>query len=473
MTSQRLQKRPLVALCFGWFMVIIDATIVNVALPKLGREFDASVSGLQWVVDAYTVAFAGLLLSAGLLGDRLGGKRVFQCGLALFGVASAACGFSPSLPFLIGTRVVQGIGAALLVPSSLTLLQASYEDRATRARAIGIWAMVGGIASGSGPLLGGVLAQALGWRWIFFVNVPAAVVGMLLTARYVPAGQRPSGHGRVDLAGQVTGIVALVAITVGMVQAGRTGWDSPVTLAAFGVFAAAVAAFVLAESRAADPMLPLSLFRSRPLSAATVVGALMNLAFYGQLLVLTLYFQDVRKYPVLLAGFALLPQTGVIAVGSWLGGRLTSRVGPRIPMGIGMAVGAAGFFGLTSVTATRPYAAMVAPMAAAGFGISFTMPAATAAVIEGAPEGRTGIASGALNASRQVGGAIGVALLGSLVASGGTFATGFRTAMIAGGATYAAGVLLSLLVSPQTAERGSREQPARGEARQAGTARTR
>ncbi len=455
-------KRPLVALCFGWFMVIVDATIVTVALPKLQRGLGASVSGLQWVVDGYTVTFAGLLLSAGLAGDRWGAKRIFQYGLALFVAASVACGLSPNLPVLIGARVVQGIGAALLVPSSLTLLQASYDDRRTRARAIGVWAMVGGLASASGPLIGGVLAQTLGWRWLFFVNLPAGAVGMALTARFVAAEPQRVPGGRADLTGQASGILALVAITVGMIEAGRSGWGSAAALAGFAGFAGAAAAFVVTEARAADPMLPLSIFRVRSLSAATAVGALMNLGFYGQLFVLTLYLQDVRKQSALLAGLALLPQTGVVALGSWLGGVVTSRIGPRLPMIIGMAVGAAGFFAFTIADAAIPFAVIVAPMAAVGFGISFAMPAATAAVVESAPPGRTGVASGTLNASRQVGGAIGIALLGAFVAGRTGFVAGLRTAMVVAGVAYAAGALVAMLVTPQAA--GHDERPAPVEA---------
>jgi MFS transporter, DHA2 family, methylenomycin A resistance protein len=440
--------RPLVAICFGWFMVIVDATIVNVALPKLGAELSASVSGLQWVVDGYTVVFAGLLLSAGSLGDRLGGKRVFQSGLALFIVASAACGFAPTLPLLISARVVQGLGAALLVPSSLALLQASYDDRGTRARAIGIWAMVGGFASGSGPLLGGILAYGLGWRWIFFVNVPLGIIGMLLTARWVHAGRHGQGVGeRLDLTGQITGIVALLSITVGMIEAGRIGWTTPVALAGFVVFVLAAVAFLAAESHVRAPMIPLSLFRNRELSAATAIGCLMNLGFYGLLFVITLYFQQVRNDSALITGLALLPQTGVIAFGSWLGGRITARGGPRIPMIVGMAAGAVGFFTLTVIGKSTPYWEMVLPMAATGLGISFTMPAATAAVIEGAPPERTGVASGTLNASRQVGGAIGIALLGAFVAGGSSsFVPGLRIALVIAGGTYALGAALALTV---------------------------
>ena len=454
-TETEFAWRPLIAICFGWFMVIVDATIVNIALPRLGGDLGASVSGLQWVVDGYTVVFAGLLLSAGWLGDRLGGKRVFQGGLGLFIAASAACGLAPSLGVLIAARVVQGAGAALLVPASLSLLQASYHDRGSRARAIGAWAMVGGFAAGSGPLLGGLLTYGLGWRWIFFVNVPFGVLGIVLAASWVHAGRRgrhgagggAGGGERPDMPGQFTGMIALLSVTAAMVQAGRSGWTSPVTLAGFAISVLAAVAFVVAEHRVTTPMVPPSLFRSRELSAATAVGGLMNLGFYGQLFVLTLYFQQVRGDSPLLTGLALLPQTGVIAIGSALGGRVTGRSGPRVPMITGMTVGAAGFLALIIVSRSIPYWALVLPMAATGFGISFTMPAATAAVVEAAPSGRTGVASGTLNASRQVGGAIGIALLGTFVADGtARFVPGMRISLIIAAAAFALAAALALTV---------------------------
>ena len=459
-TETRFAWRPLIAICFGWFMVIVDATIVNIALPQLGRELGASVSGLQWVVDGYTVVFAGLLLSAGWLGDRLGGKRVFQGGLGLFIAASVACGLAPSMGVLVGARVVQGAGTALLVPASLSLLQVGYHDRRSRARAIGTWAMVGGFAAGSGPLLGGILTYSLGWRWIFFVNVPFGVLGIVLAGRWVRAGrhgQRGTGSGeRLDVPGQLAGMIALLSVTAAMVQAGRSGWTSPLTLAGFAIFAVAAAAFAVTERRVTTPMVPPSLFRSRALAAATAVGGLMNLGFYGQLFVLTLYFQQVRGDSPLLTGLALLPQTGVIALGSALGGRVTGRSGPRIPMITGMTAGAAGFVALIIVSRSIPYWAIVLPMAATGFGISFTMPAATAAVVEAAPPGRTGVATGTLNASRQVGGAIGIALLGTFVAGGTAgFVPGMHISLAVAAAAFALAAGLALTVPrPRPEARG-------------------
>jgi MFS transporter, DHA2 family, methylenomycin A resistance protein len=446
----------LAALCLGWFIVIVDATIVNVALPTLAHELPASITDLQWVVDGYTVTFAGLLLSGGVLADRFGARRAYAGGLVLFCAASAACALAPGLAVLITARVAQGVGSALLVPACLALIQASYHDRDTRSWAIGIWATVGGLAGGSGPLFGGVLTDAFGWRALFWVNVPVGVVTLLLTRRYVSAGDRPEPRADdrrgLDLTGQAAGGVALLGLTAGAVEAGRGGWTAALPLSLLAIGVAGAIAFVLVERRVRRPMLPLSIFSHRELSAATAIGFAMNFSFYGLLFVEAIVLERRYGFSPLLTGLALLPQTGVIAVGSWLGGRATTRIGARIPMAVGMAVGAAGFLGLCVIGPHTPYVALVVPMLAAGFGISFCMPAATSAVVEAAPEGRAGIASGALNASRQVGGALGIALLGAFIASAGGGSsldhviTGARIAFLIAAATYLAGLVLALSI---------------------------
>jgi DHA2 family methylenomycin A resistance protein-like MFS transporter len=446
----------LAALCLGWFVVIVDATIVNVALPTLARALPASITDLQWVVDGYTVTFAGLLLSGGVLADRFGARRVYSGGLVLFCAASAACALAPGLAVLITARVVQGVGAALLVPACLALIQASYHDRDTRSWAIGIWGTVGGVAGASGPLLGGLLTGAFGWRALFWVNVPVGLVTLLLTRRFVSAGDRaePATGGRagLDLTGQAAGGLALLGLTGGAVEAGRAGWTAavPLTLLAVGIAAAIV--FVLVESRSTHPMLPLTIFRHRELSAATAIGFVMNFSFYGLLFVEAIVLERRYGFSPLLTGLALLPQTGIIAIGSWLGGRATTRIGARTPMAVGMAVGAAGFLGLCVIGPTTSYLALVVPMLAAGFGISFCMPAATGAVVEAAPPGRAGIASGALNASRQVGGALGIALLGAFIAAAGGgpaldhVIAGARVAMVIAAGAYLVGLALALSI---------------------------
>jgi DHA2 family methylenomycin A resistance protein-like MFS transporter len=447
----------LTSLCLGWFVVIVDATIVNVALPEMGRHLHASVSDLQWVLDGYTVVFAGLLLSGGWLSDRFGARRVFAWGLAVFGAASAGCALAPGLGALIATRVVQGAGAALLVPGCLNLIQTHYRDPVARARAIGVWGTVGGLAGGSGPLLGGVLTATLGWRALFWVNVPVAALALFLTRRYVPAGDRSGAHRLgFDVTGQLTGAAALLGLTAAVVEAGRVGWLRPLPITLLVGGTGATLAFLLAQRYARHPMLPYTLFASRQLSIATIVGFLMNFAFYGMLFVETIVLARRYGFGALGTGLALLPQTATIALGSWCGGRVTARTGPRLPMAVGMASGTLGFFLLTLAGSAVPYGVLVPGMVAAGFGISFCMPAATFAVVDAAPAGRGGTAAGVLNASRQVGGALGIALLGSFVAggsaagSGGTgWVWGARVAAVVAGCTYLTGLILSLRLRRQ------------------------
>jgi DHA2 family methylenomycin A resistance protein-like MFS transporter len=434
----------------GYFMVILDTTVVNVALPALGRDLHAGVSGLQWVVDGYTLILAGFLLSAGALGDRLGAKRVFQAGMALFAVASAACGLAPDVSVLIVARMVQGLGAALAVPASLSLLQRAYPEPAARARAFGIWGGVAGIAAGLGPIVGGILVSGLSWRAVFFLNVPIAAIGLALAARHVPA---PPGCPRdLDLPAQVVGVVSLAALTCALIEGGSHGLTL-VVLVALGTFVAAAVAFIGLEVRGRAPMLPLEFFRSPTFTAANAVGLLINLGFYGQLFVLTLYFQEVRGYSALLTGLALLSEAGVVSVAAILSGRVMANRGPRLPMVMGLGIGGGGLLGLVVAGAHTPYAFLAVPLMAAGFGMAFTMPAATAAVMGAAPVDRGGVASGVINAARQVGGVFGIALLGALVAHRASFLPGLHVGIIVAGAAFLLGCGLTLVAVGTRARR--------------------
>ncbi len=287
----------LAVICTGYFMVILDATVTNVALPSIGRGLNGSVTGLQWVVDAYTLSFAGLLLTGGALAERLGGRRIFTLGLVVFGAASAACGLAPTLGVLVAARFVQGAGAAVLVPSSLLLLQAAFTDRRARSRAFGLWGAIAGVGAASGPVVGGLLISVWSWRGVFFLNLPFALAALLAAPRAVPVTQ--PRRRAVDLGGQVLAITGLGALTAALVEAGSLGWTAPLVLAGFCVSAAAWAAFVVVEYRSADPMLPLRLFGRRAFRSGSAVGLLINLGFYGQLFVMSLYFQDIRGYSAL------------------------------------------------------------------------------------------------------------------------------------------------------------------------------
>jgi MFS transporter, DHA2 family, methylenomycin A resistance protein len=437
----RASAWPLVAICLGYFMVILDTTVVNVALPALSKGLHTGTTGLQWVVDSYSLTFAALLLSAGALGDRRGAKAVFQAGMALFVLCSLACGLAPSTGVLIAARAAQGIGAALAVPSSLALLQAAYPDQAARRRAFGVWGGVAGIGAGAGPVVGGALVSGLGWRSVFFLNIPIGAAGLVLAARFVPApGRHPHGG---DVAGQMAGVCGLGALTVALIEVGSTGWASPVVVAGFALAVVFGIVFVVVEHRSSSPMLPLGLFSSATFSAATLVGCCLNLGFYGELFVMTLYLQTVRGYSPLLAGVALLPQMAMAVVGSTVSGRIMAHTGPRLPMLIGLALGGAGLLALMVIDAGTAYGVLVAPFMAAGFGMSLTMPAATTAVMEAAPGERAGLASGTVNAARQVGGVLGVALLGTLVAHPATFLPGLRMSMAIAGGVFLLGAALT------------------------------
>lgn len=277
-----MRRMTLLATSVGFFMVILATTAINVALGSIRADFGVGVSGLQWVVNGYTLVFAGLLLTAGKLGDRFGPKRIFLAGFATFAGASVLCALAPGLAALVACQALAGLGAALLVPSSLALISRAYSDPADRAGAVGVWAAAGGAAIAAGPLAGGLLVDASGWRTIFLINVIAGVMGLLIAVRYVdPTGPSTEGSG-LDPAGQVLGISALVALAFALIEGGSRGWGSPLILGAFGTFVLAALVFVVVEGRMRSPMLPLSLFGSPTFSAAASVGMLLNFAYYGQ-----------------------------------------------------------------------------------------------------------------------------------------------------------------------------------------------
>nr|HET6904782.1 MFS transporter [Ktedonobacteraceae bacterium] len=434
----------LIAICLGYFMVILDSTVVTVALPTIQHELGATVSDLQWVVDGYTLVFVCLLLTAGALGDRLGNKQIFLVGLVLFTGASTACGLAPTMWVLQVARVVQGIGAALQVPASLALLNHTFSDSHERDRAIGLWGGIAGVAAAAGPIIGGLLVTTLSWRSVFFLNIPVGIAAFLLTLRFVPrvAGQQQRG---LDLGAQAAAIIALALLTLAFIQGSAWGWTSFPILGSLVGFVVVAVIFLLIERHAASPMLPPTLFRSRTFSAANTVGLLLNFGFYGELFLMALFFQNIRGYSALITGLALLPQMGMAAFSSTLSGRVTGRTGPRLPMLIGLLIGSAGFLLMVLVNATTSYLFLILMLMAIGFGMAFTMPAMTTAVVSSVPKERSGIAAGVVNASRQVGGTLSVAVLGSLVSQSATFIPGMHIALVLAGEAFLLGFLLTLL----------------------------
>jgi MFS transporter, DHA2 family, methylenomycin A resistance protein len=447
----------LAAMSLGFVVVQLDVSVVNVALERLGVAFGSGVSGLQWVVNAYTMAFAALLLTAGALGDRFGSRRVFIAGFVLFTSASLACGLAPSLGTLIVARAIQGVGAATLVPSSLALLNHSFTDSADRARAVGIWTGAGGLAVAAGPLIGGVLVGSLGWRSIFLVNIPIGAIGVWLAIRYVEESPRVASRG-IDLSGQLLAIVALCALAGAIIEAGPLHWSSHWVWGGLAVAVVAAAAFVAAEARSRNPMLPLALFADRRVGITVFIGLLINFAFYGLIFVMSLYFQQVQGYTPFRTGLAFLPLTALVTVVNVISGRLTANLGPRAPLTAGLFIGAMGMLTLLPVRAGSRYATIVAQLILAGAGLALAIPPMTTALLSSVERGRAGIASGVLNASRQLGGVLGVAVFGLLVASGGgtqratraaAFVHGLRESLVIAGGALLVGWVIGLVTLPR------------------------
>jgi DHA2 family methylenomycin A resistance protein-like MFS transporter len=407
----------LISVCLGFFVIQLDVTIVNVALPAIQRQVGGSVGGLQWVIDAYTLALASVMLTAGSQADRIGARRVFTAGLIVFGAGSAACAAAPSLGVLIAARAVQGLGASALLPCSLALIVHQFPDPRQRARALGVWGGMGSLGVALGPVVGGGLVAVAGWRWIFLVNVPVCALTVLLLRRYVKESPQDPAR-RTDLAGLFLGIASLAGVTAGFITAGEQGWLTPLPDALLGAGLAAGLLLVLAEGRRANPMLPLGLFRSVNLSAATGVGVLFNLCLYGALICLSLYLQQVRHESALATGLLILPMSVAVGVGSVASGPLTARLGPRPPMIAGLALAGAGAALLARAGADAPLALIAGGSVLLGL-CSLAMPAMTSVAVGSVGREHAGLASGILNAARQAGGALGVALLGALFASSG------------------------------------------------------
>jgi len=438
------QYKALAALCLGYFMVILDTTVANVALPDIQQQLSASFSSLQWVVDGYALVFASLLLTGGAITDRFGGRRSYVAGFALFTAASALCGAAPAIWLLLLARAVQGIGAALLVPASLSLLRAIFPGTAQRAKAIGIWVGTAGIAAGGGPVVGGFLVGWLSWRSAFVVNVPFGLLGLALTLRYVHVALGQARE-RLDLAGPLTSCLALGGVTVAIIEGGARGWLSPDALAGASAGVIGFMLLLAAERVSAEPMLPRDLVRLPGFGSGTAIGFLLNFGFYGQFFLFSIYLQQVRGLSPLETGIWLLPESGVVLFANVVSGRITARYGPRPPLVLGLSLAAIGLLTLIPATGATSYLPLAGSLFLVGLGMALGVPAVTASILELAPVHQSGISSAALNASRQMGGVVGVALLGALAS--GTHAPVphlHRSLLVAAGA-MSIGVVISAL----------------------------
>jgi DHA2 family methylenomycin A resistance protein-like MFS transporter len=441
--------------CLGCVVVLLDVSIVNVALQRISDGLGGRLSDLQWIVDSYTLAFASFLLTGGTAGDRYGNKQVFAAGFVLFTLASVFCGTANNLPILITARVIQGIGAALIIPCSLTLLNHAFDDPIGRAKAFGWWAGSGGVSVAAGPLIGGLLVNMFGWRSIFFVNLPIGIVALLLTLRCIRE-EKPLYDRRIDLAGQIVSLFALATLITVLIEGTNWGWLSLPIIGLSTAFCLLSLLFVLIEARQPDPMLPLTLFRSSQFSVATSLGLLLSFPFYGLIFTLSLYFQQVCHYTPMQTGLAFLPVTGLLTVMNVYAGRLAAKRGMRFPIVAGLAIGGVGFFWLAfAARAGAGYAIILLPLLSIGAGVPLILPPVASLVLASVERSQVGLASATLNAGRQVGAAAGVAVLGSLVSAGHNFVAGFRIAMLVSGVIYIIGTFLAVRFLPGGVDPGS------------------
>ena len=428
----------------GAFIVFVDSTIVNVALPSLSTDFDASAADLEWVINAYTLVFAAFLLSAGSLADVLGARRIFLAGVIVFSLASIACATSPSIGYLNISRLVQGLGAALMLPSSLTLMTTGVTDERVRHRLVGFYAAAGGVGLAVGPLAGGLLIHGFGWPSIFWVNVGVGIIA--LVAGIWPAPSSPRTRKNIDYLGQVLATLAIAGLVFGLVEAPARGWNDSLVILSFLLFVVALVIFVFVEKYARFPLLPLGLYRNTQFVGAVSLGLLFNFMFYGVLFALSLYFQDGLGFNALLAGISFLPFTGLVTAGNLTAPRIAERshrqhvlILGEVLVVISLALGAlAGYFDSTPL--------LLVALLPGGFGSGLLVPTMTSQTLATVPAHNHGSASAGFNTFRQLGGAVGVSIFGPLVAGVADVRGGFVASLI----VAAGAMVLSLLVAIST-----------------------
>ncbi|MDT3395621.1 MFS transporter [Streptomyces sp. B1866] len=420
--------------CMSLLIVSLDNTVLNVALPSMRRDLGASVSGMQWTIDAYTLVLAALLMLAGSTADRLGRKRVFVTGLVVFTLGSALCSLAPNLACLVAFRAVQAVGGSMLNPVAMSIITNTFTDPRERARAIGVWGGVVGISMAAGPVVGGLLVESVGWRSIFWINLPVGLAAMALTARYVPESRAPRPR-RVDPVGQALVIVLLGTVTYAIIEAPTHGWNSPLITGCAAAGAVALAALVGYERRREEPLIDLRFFRSAPFSGATVAAVASFAALAGFLFVNTLYLQEVRGQSALRAGLWMLPMAAMTGLFAPLSGRLVGARGPRVPLLLaGVAMGGCGVL-FAAFDAETHDASLLAGYALFGIGFGLVNAPITNTAVSGMPRAQAGVAAAVASTSRQVGQSLGVAVIGAVLASG--TAAAARHGSLGGAATYA------------------------------------
>jgi EmrB/QacA subfamily drug resistance transporter len=406
----------LAVLCLCAFAVNVDTTLVNVALPTLVRELDASTRELQWIVDAYTLAFAALVLAAGSLGDRVGRREMLVAGLAVYGAGNAAAGFMESPAQLVGARAIMGVGAAMIFPTTLSIIMNVFRERGPRAMAIGLWGATVGLAVALGPIAGGALLEGLSWEWTFFVKVPVALAAIGLALAIVPTSRDPETP-RLDLPGLLLSTAAIGIVVFAVIEAPEAGWGGAQTLGLLALGVALLVAFVEVERRAAAPMLDVGLFRNLRFSAASAAVTVAFFSLFGFIFLITQYFQFLKGYGPLETGVRLLPVATSVAVASIVGTRLTMRVGNKAVVATGLTLLSAAFVWISTVSAATPYLELAAQMVCLGLGMGFTSAPATESIMGAVSRHRAGIGSAVNDATRELGGTLGVAVIGSVYAS--------------------------------------------------------
>jgi EmrB/QacA subfamily drug resistance transporter len=458
----------LILACLAQFMVILDVSVVNVALPAMKHSLDFTEDGLQWVVNAYTVTFAGFLLLGGRAADLLGRRRVFVVGLVLFSLASLAGGLADSRTVLIVARLIQGLGGAVIAPASLSILTSTFTEPKERHRAVGIWGAMGGAGAAAGVLLGGVLVDLLSWRWIFFINLPVGLIAAFLAQRMLLEGRNEHASRNFDLAGALTATLGLSALVYGIVRTDSSGWGNSTTLLSIGVGVVLLAAFIVLEGWIAKaPLMPLKLFRSRQLSAANVIIGLVGAATFPMWFFLTLYLQEVLGYSPIKTGLVFLPMTLAIVVGSAVASRITLRVGAKRLLIGGMAILTIGMATLTDIGVHGNYVdQLLVPGLLASFGLAFAFIPSVITANAGVAPHQAGLASAVANTARLFGGALGLAILATIATSHSNselhhptaavhtatdaLVGGFQVAFWVGAAIAAAGVIVAAFGMPST-----------------------
>ena len=406
----------LAAVSFGLFMIMLDNTVVNVALPSMERDLHVSIASLEWIVTAYALTFAALLITGGKLADLYGRRRIFIIGIVIFTLSSLACGLAPSAGFLIGARAVQGTGAALMSPATLSIIMATFAPK-ERGRAIGIWAGVSALALAIGPLVGGLIVDNINWNWIFFVNVPVGALGIVASMFFITESRDTTAEQSIDLPGLFTSGLGLFALSYALIEGNQHGWASAEIVGLFVASAALLAGFVLVEKHQRLPMLDLSLFRNGTFLGANVVALLVSLGMFGVFFFVSLYVQNILGYSPTKAGAIFLPMTVLIILIAPLAGQASDRIGSRWLMAGGMTILGVSLLLYQRVGVHSDFWTLLPSLLLGGFGMALTMSPMTAAAMSSVPVDKAGVGSGVLNSFRQLGGSLGIALMGAIVAS--------------------------------------------------------